>query len=336
MIRLSSEVVAEMMAIFLLWASVPAALIACGVRAWRHGDAAIKRALSPSGLFWPSLAVLMALSISHGSAIDQAASGGRVIQWLCYCTLFVVAVRVPRIWTMRGLLLLGVFLGVTMILEVIRTGVRSAGFLSNPNIAGGVLAILSPVFSEFLEGGFMIILLVATGSRGAFLAVSMSLLWNRINKALVLVPLIVFLVLLIAARPGTVVKRLGTWAEAGRLFLERPVVGWGSGSYPLLSENETAHPHADSLPMTIAAENGLLGLLAFGWLAAELGRIVYQSDDPARLGLVAFGIHNLTDCMVWWYWPGIAAVLCAALVVRGDSNRDDHRRSGADLSPRSE
>jgi hypothetical protein len=330
-----SDILIELTAMGLLWASVPAAIVAHGVRVWRHGGTAIKRTLSPRGLFWPALAVLLVLGISHRSAVDQAASAGRIIQWLCYCSLFSVAVLVPRIWQMYGLLFPGSFMGVFVILGAIRTGVRSAGILGNPNVAGGLLAVISPVFGDFLEGGFMIIPLVATGSRGAFLSVFSAFAWDSIRKALVLMPLVVVAGLVLAlARPNTVSKRLGTWEEAGRLFLERPLVGWGSGSYPLLSENETEHPHADSLPMTIAAENGLLGLLAFGWLAVEFARIVARSDDPARLGLVAFATHNLVDCMLWWYWVGIAAVLCAAVVARGDNTRDDHRRSGSDLSPR--
>ena len=127
---------------------------------------------------------------------------------------------------------------------------------------------------------------------------------------------ICLVIALAVARWATIENRLETWAEAGQLFLERPVVGWGPGSYPLLARADPGRPHADSLLLTIAAEQGLVGLVAWGWLAVWPARAVARSADPARLGLAASAVHNLVDNTTIWYWPGIAVAVTLAIVER--------------------
>jgi hypothetical protein len=74
------------------------------------------------------------------------------------------------------------------------------------------------------------------------------------------------------------------------------------------------------MPMTIAAEQGLVGLAAWGWLLLWAARAVIRSDDPARLGLVAIAVHNLVDATVFWYWPGIATVTALAFCAQKERN----------------
>jgi hypothetical protein len=309
---LSPETVADVAAIILLYACVPAALIVYGVRAWRRGLRV------PEGL-GPGLAVILSLAISHSVAVDSSDSADRIIQWLCYVALFALALAVPRRWTLRGLYVVGVVVIGSVVGGMIQSGARSGGMLRNPNIAASVLAVTSPVFQSFFEGGLMVAALFATGSRGALLGVTLAITWDTFRKKLIPVALVgVCALAMIAARPSTAEKRLGTWTEAGRLFLARPVTGWGAGSYPHLAQNEQFHPHADSFPLTVAAEQGLLGLLAWGWLLYEVARRAWRSEDRARWGMVAFCVQNLVDCTLWWYWPGIAVTACAGLVIGGE------------------
>jgi O-antigen ligase len=303
---LSPETVADVAAIILLCACVPAALIVYGVRAWRRGLRV------PEGL-GPVLAVTLSLAISHSVAVDSSDSADRIIQWLCYVALFYIAQQLPGRLSRAALAGVGIVVGAAVLAGVANGG-RSAGILRNPNISAGVLAVVLPTLPQSLGFWALAGALVATGSRGAFLGVLVPLAWRKIKRRwLALAVIVVALVLLVAVRPSTVRKRALTWSEAGRLFLARPVAGWGAGSYPHLAKNEQFHPHADSFPLTVAAEQGLLGLVAWGWLLYEICLDALWYDHPERLGVAAFCVQNLVDATLWWYWPGIAIALCSAI-----------------------
>ena len=100
------------------------------------------------------------------------------------------------------------------------------------------------------------------------------------------------------------------------LFLERPLVGWGPGCYPVVARYEALKDHADNFILTVAAEMGTVGLAAWGWLFVAAGRLVARSKAQARLGLVAWGIHQLVDCTLWWYWPGLCVMVCLACSIK--------------------
>jgi len=316
MIPLLSETIADLVGIVLLLAAVPAALAIYGVRSWRRG-------LRVPELLGPVLAITLSMAISHSVAVDSSDSADRIILWLCYVALFYLSRVANRRWTACGLYVLGVVVAASVVAGVIQSGTRSSGILRNPNIAASVLSVSMHFFADYMEGGLMMAALVATGSRGALLGVVSVLAWDKFRRKLLILALLAFVGLaLVAARPSTVRKRLGTWEEAGRLFLERPLVGWGAGSYPHLAKNELFHPHADSLILTVAAEQGALGLLAWCWLAWELGRRAWRSQDPARLGLAAFCVQNLVDCTLFWYWPGIAITVSAGLLKKNGGKND--------------
>jgi hypothetical protein len=118
------------------------------------------------------------------------------------------------------------------------------------------------------------------------------------------------------------------WKEAAGAFSDRPVAGWGAGSFGvvhLLYRRDTLtvqQPH--SVPLQFLAETGLVGaLLALGGgallLAAATGTVRRRAPGPQRLlaaavlaGAVAYGIHSLYD----WDWD-IPAVTFPALLLLG-------------------
>jgi len=112
----------------------------------------------------------------------------------------------------------------------------------------------------------------------------------------------------IVARPATVIDRLETWRAACVMWLNHPLLGHGPGaSLRLLGDN-----HADSLLITVLLENGALGLLAVVWLGVEVVRLCFSHHGtPARLALLAFGLHQVVDATL--YMPGLAMLAGAAL-----------------------
>ena len=125
------------------------------------------------------------------------------------------------------------------------------------------------------------------------------------------------------------------WSEATGAWADRPVEGWGAGSFPLLHHRyrhnplEVLQPH--SVPLQFLAEVGLLGtLIALASLAlfaaAGVKRVV-SGMRAERNGIPAGGDHRyaaalLAAVLAWlvhmwfdWDWdiPGVAVPLFAML-----------------------
>ena len=107
------------------------------------------------------------------------------------------------------------------------------------------------------------------------------------------------------------------WATGLRVALDHPLLGVGPGQFSIASSNGTYplytfvadHPH--NLVLTVAAEHGLYGLIAFalvvGLLVAGFVAVVrapQQHDDPSparwcaigsAAGLLALGVHGIVD-----------------------------------------
>lgn len=186
----------------------------------------------------------------------------------------------------------------------------------NPNWLSSLLLVTAPWAGWVALPGIM-----ATGSRGAMLALGVAvlalILWGYIRKGakhaalfavIAVLAVAVATVLAIAMRPETVVDRLQTWRMACELWLVHPLLGHGPGaSLLLLGEN-----HADSLLLTVLMEQGALGLLAVCWVGVVILRMAFgPQGNPARLALLALGLHNLIDATL--YMPGVAMLGGAAL-----------------------
>jgi O-antigen ligase len=114
------------------------------------------------------------------------------------------------------------------------------------------------------------------------------------------------------------------------LFAERPLLGFGPGSFALEyrrrqgSSSESAVSASHTIPITIAAEQGVAGLVLYLLvLAAALGRLFTRGvrDSPARMavaaGFVALVLHTLLyadflEDPITWTLLGIGTALAAA------------------------
>jgi O-Antigen ligase len=134
------------------------------------------------------------------------------------------------------------------------------------------------------------------------------------------------------------------WKEAAGAFSDRPLLGWGAGSFPvvhlLYRQNRLSVTQPHSVPLQFLAETGLIGgllaFLAFALLvAAASRRVISRPAGSQRLlaaallaGTVGYLVHGLYD----WDW-NIPAVSLPALVflgvVVGSPNGPALRRSGA-------
>lgn len=137
------------------------------------------------------------------------------------------------------------------------------------------------------------------------------------------------------------------WRDAVQMAGERPVLGWGLGTFrPALdgwsgsqSASRSAHfewltPHQQYL--MLAVERGLLGLLAFGWLGALAATSLWKiRAGPLSQGLLVsglgFAVYGLVQyvfflkVLEWLFWMmlGIAAV-----VIQGGQSEPEGLRPG--------
>jgi O-antigen ligase len=92
-----------------------------------------------------------------------------------------------------------------------------------------------------------------------------------------------------------------------RLFEERPIGGWGSGSFArqfrraedVSAQRATSASH--TIPVTVAAEQGILGLAAYlALLACALGRLLRGGrTSPARAAVAAAFVALLAHTMMY-------------------------------------
>jgi len=303
-----------MIAQIVAWSSVGLLALALVIAVVYYG--LVRRALPKTALDLPLLAVTVALLVCRYFSVDREHSSWRVLVWCGYLAVFYLALSIPRRWIERTSGALGWAVALVCVVEFVLTRQR-ARLLGNPNITAAWLLALAYSMLSFWPwwwvGGAA---LFATGSRGALLGLLGATVVEHTHLRAAAPLLLILALCFVAVRPSTVSNRLLTWKEAGRLFLERPLVGWGPGCYPVANGYEPEKEHADNFILTVAAEMGIAGLAAWGWLLVAVGRLVVRSEAQARFGLVAWGIHNLVDCTLWWPWVGIGVMGCLACMFR--------------------
>ncbi len=114
------------------------------------------------------------------------------------------------------------------------------------------------------------------------------------------------------------------WREAGGASWDRPIAGWGAGSFPILhyqyAEHQTQTRSTHDVPLQFLVETGLIGtvlglagLVLLGLAAVRQVRASEGAERSARLALLAtataWAIHSLYD----WDWE-IPAVTLPALL----------------------
>lgn len=144
-------------------------------------------------------------------------------------------------------------------------------------------------------------------------------------------------------------ERLNRWSCAIRMFEEKPVFGWGPGTYmfqyapfqltrhrTIISTNSANRGNAHSEYLGPLAESGLLGLLSFVVLAALIlyrGIHAYSAtnDPEARLlllsaiiGIVTYLVHGLlnnfldTDKASVPFWAFVAIIVVYDLYTKSE------------------
>lgn len=188
-------------------------------------------------------------------------------------------------------------------------------FLANPNMTASWLLLCWP----WLPTPLVIVGILATQSRAAIAGLAMALAarWMSAHhvslrlQTVAVGSMALFIPWAAWLRWSTVADRIGTWLLAIRLFTERPWLGWGPGASALFG-----HDHMDSAPLTIAAEMGLVGLIAFTLLVVSIGVEAWRSPSPAKWALLAMAIQNVADDT--WLFPVAALLLACDLAFLAD------------------
>ncbi len=208
------------------------------------------------------------------------------------------------------------------------------GTIGNRNYLAGYLAASVPIVLAGSKGrwrigipgtALLIAGIVVAGSRGAFLALAVVLFgWGvfrlrnrRLRTATILAAIGLTLALAFSAPGRRAIGRLAEedvrpaiWPSALRAAADRPLFGWGPGSFRVVfplyrtenyrrrphAVNATQHAHNEPLEYLVesgivgsAAWIGLLGYAAVGW--RRQGRRV----APYGLALCVFLLHGLVD-----------------------------------------
>jgi hypothetical protein len=182
--------------------------------------------------------------------------------------------------------------------------IRRPYMLEHPNVQACWLLLLS-------LSPISLIGIIFTQSRGALLGYLAAFV-RFAPKRFYMHALIAGTIIITAAaliRPHTFFGRVDLWRDAVRIFIEHPLTGSGTGSYTAstVTGMDTAHNAA----LTIAAENGLIGIAAFlAWLVA-LVLLIARSTSAAKFHLLAFSIQQLVDDQ--WLHP-VTAILLGAVI----------------------
>lgn len=192
------------------------------------------------------------------------------------------------------------------------------GWLWDRNVTADVLLLLTPWLRGpvMLLGGVAVLL---TGSRGAWLGAAAALLWLIARPRWYVWALLVgaLAVGLVFIRPETALQRIDIWQSAARLYLERPLTGWGIGAItPVLWDGQVVNfLHAHNILLDALLNGGVF--LGAAWallLFAVIQLIVGPPGSRARLGLLAVLLHGLVDCEIWTPVILLMAVNLALLV----------------------
>jgi hypothetical protein len=178
----------------------------------------------------------------------------------------------------------------------------------NPNYSAAILLLGLPFGSLPL----LALALAITQSRGAILGLAVALLWRywptlqtTRRKALALAALYCAAGVMVMLRPGTVAARVEHWGEALRIFADHPLFGVGPSMYQYVSTIPQQN-HADSAVLTLAAEQGIVGLAAAGALLWVVVRKWRECKYPlVQFAFLAFGVQNLIDDTWLWSWPAL-------------------------------
>ncbi|MBP9817361.1 O-antigen ligase family protein [Candidatus Shapirobacteria bacterium] len=226
---------------------------------------------------------------------------------------------------------------------------RVAGFLGNPNFAGGYLALTSPFINNWwllgiIGGGIWL-----TGSRSALIAFGMIIavkLWQRVlNRRLLVLAGVFCLISGILIYPKREVssfdQRGVIWQRGIEAIAKKPVFGWGVENFEVafgstLKQNDfdlknirVDKAHNEWLEMGVAG--GVPAMVIYAWLCAEaLLRLYRARQVNALLCLVGFlfisavNVVNINEYLFFYLAVGISSL---------STQRDTTGRARASRAP---
>ena len=202
------------------------------------------------------------------------------------------------------------------------TGRRVYATLGSPIYVGAAAALCYPYCKSQIEKLFLVAVLVASGSRGAWVAVACGTIylnWPRFTiraRTWGLVAVGAGLIGALWLRPVSDLGRIVTWAAAIDAFKARPWFGWGAGNFLMVAEiwrnpawlevyGQTTQDHAHNLFLEAAACSGLLGISGIAGLLYALWTGSDRVTRSALLGVFLVGMLNPL--------PMVVKALCLAL-----------------------
>lgn len=230
---------------------------------------------------------------------------------------------------------------------------RLTGILDNPNLFGMLLAFILPLFLAaivsmdgemgrrrlfYIFSGFLhAAALLFTFSRTAWLAAGTALLvfQGREGKSFLFRLAVLFLFIFLAVpslrarlsppgglwRDSTVAYRRQIWEASWELFKENPL-GTGSGGFRRAERLQRRLPaiHAHNQLLQIAVEQGIPGLLLFGWVvylgfSGPAKTVMERGVRAALCGQLAAGLTEspwVDPLLLFLFWCGWAFLREAA------------------------
>ena len=142
---------------------------------------------------------------------------------------------------------------------------------------------------------------------------------------------------------GGVDPRFRVWEVTPQIVSDHPLIGIGENAFPevaqryglLLENSASTYEHAHNIPLTIAAELGLIGLLVLLWLAVALVQVFVRSyrnsstDSGLALALAAAFVALTLQGMVDYTLRsativGVVFALAGCAVVLARDDKDAH------------
>ena len=297
----------------------------------------------PGSLPIPLLLLIPAMTLLHQYAPSN--SGITRILLVSSAIGIFISLRVFRISREKVLipLIAGGSLAILVSILMHSPSQRLAGMFGNANLLGSFAAGLLPVGFAFLLGKgwkrvsllalFLILCvsaLMMSGTSSSMLALAgataavLIVRWKPglLKLLLILIFAIVLVVVFLPELPaptfgGTTGVRQVIWEGSSGMFLQRPVFGWGNGSFQLLFPRfrpsdfslrgvsvNTAHAHSE--PLEILAENGLIGFMLWSVLITLLltralkNRKVSLTEWGVITGVSVLLLEGFTSVALRW------------------------------------
>jgi hypothetical protein len=214
-------------------------------------------------------------------------------------------------------------------------GSRVYSTMGSPVYLGALLVLAFPLLGSNLERLIVLACLVATKSRGAWLALVLAQVyrnWDRISlrvkvwggAAVVAGAFGSFLL-----RPASDIGRLLVWTAAIQAFKAKPLFGWGTGNFIAISELfhtpawdrvygtvANTQDQAHNIFLEAASTGGVLTLIAICYMLRNLWG---KADKKIRVGLLGVFVVGLLNPL-----PLVVKALSIGLVavgVKGEENR---------------